>query len=94
MFEALEDIHENAELFKKPLCVFFAGKDKIIRNETTKEFLKKISTNPDDVRIRWYPKAFHNIHKEPEYKHIQLAEIYEFIYERLSDKKKPAQVFS
>ena len=94
MLESIEDIHENAKLFTKPLLVFMAGRDKIIRNNCSKEFMTKIKTPKDDVRIRWFNNSFHNIHKEPDYKFMQLAEIYEFIYGRLSDKEKPVTVFN
>ena len=32
MMESIEDMHENAKLFKYPLMVFIAGSDKIIKN--------------------------------------------------------------
>ena len=32
MMESIEDMHENAKLFKYPLMVFIAGNDKIIKN--------------------------------------------------------------
>lgn len=69
MFESIEDIHENAKLYTKPLLVFMAGKDKIIRNNCSKDFLRKIKTPKEETRIRWYQNSFHNIHKEPEYKY-------------------------
>lgn len=84
MMESVDDITENAKDFNKPLLVFIAGKDKIIRNNCTKAFLKKIGTPKSEVKMRLYPNSYHNIHKEPEYKFRQFAEIYEFIYERLA----------
>ena len=94
MLESIEDIHENASVFNKPICVFMAGKDKIIRNTVSKDLLKKINTPKEDIRIRWYSNAFHNIHKEPEIKNEQLAEIYEFIFSRLENKEKPPVPFN
>lgn len=93
MFESIEDIHENARFFNKPLCVFVAGKDKIIKNNCTKDFLKKIKTPESDIKIRWYTSSYHNIHKEPEYKYEQMAEIYEFIYGRLASTARPVIKF-
>jgi len=89
MLESIEDIHENAKIYTKPLLVFMAGKDKIIRNNCNKEFIRKISTPKEHLRIRWYQNSFHNIHKEPEYKYNQLAEIYEYIYSRFENKDIP-----
>jgi len=62
MMESIEDINENAKIFAKPLCVFLAGQDKVIKNNCTKDFMKKIGTPKEDVKMRLYPKSFHNIH--------------------------------
>ena len=39
--------------------------------------------------MRLYPNSYHNIHKEPEYKARQNAEIYEWIHSRLEGEIKP-----
>jgi alpha-beta hydrolase superfamily lysophospholipase len=87
MNECIDDIIENAGDYKKPILVFLAGQDKVISNNCSRNLLKNIATEKEDVKIRLYPKAYHNIHKEPEYKFRQLSEIYEWIYS-ISDKKK------
>lgn len=68
MMESIEDMHENAKLFKYPLMVFLAGKDKIIKNNQTKGWLKRCGTPQKNIRLTTYPNSYHNIHKEPEYK--------------------------
>ena len=35
------------------------------------------------MKVRLFPNSYHNIHKEPEYKARQFADIYEFIYSKL-----------
>ena len=89
MMEATEDINENASDMKKPLLVFLAGQDKIIKNNCIKNFLKEVGTPKKDVKMRLYPNSYHNIHKEPEYKFRQLAEIYEWIHSRMEGEVKP-----
>lgn len=83
MMESIDDINENSKLFTKPLLVFLAGQDKVIKNNCTKSFLLKIGTPKADMKMRLYPNSYHNIHKEPEYRFRQFAEIYEFIFERM-----------
>lgn len=89
MMQSIEDLQENAKLFKYPLMVFIAGQDKIIKNAQTKGWLKRCGTAQKDIRLTTYPNSYHNIHKEPVYKFRQFAEIYEFIYSRLSTEPKP-----
>lgn len=44
MAESIEDIQENTKQFNKPIIVFMAGRDKVIKNNFTKKFLKKCGT--------------------------------------------------
>ena len=93
MMESIEDITINAALFKFPMLVFFAGRDKILRNEVSKEWIKKCGTPKDDIEVHEYENSFHNIHKEPEYKAQHLATIYEFIYKRLRSNIRKPRIF-
>jgi len=69
MMEAIEDLNVMAPTMKKPMIVFLAGRDKIIKNNCSKTLMSKFGTPKTDVKLRLYPNSFHNIHKEPEYKH-------------------------
>jgi hypothetical protein len=86
MMESCEDIYENAERFNYPLMVMLAGQDTVIHNGASRQFLKKCSVAKKDFVLKEYAKSYHNIHKEPEYKLVQLAHIYEFIFDRLQRK--------
>ena len=86
MMESCDDIMTNAKSFTKPMLVFIAGKDRIIRNDCTRNFLSVVGTDKTNIKMRVYPNSYHNIHKEPEYKYRQLAEIYEFLFTRLEMK--------
>mmetsp|Transcript_29466 Transcript_29466/g.44681 ORF Transcript_29466/g.44681 Transcript_29466/m.44681 type:complete len:258 (+) Transcript_29466:549-1322(+) len=80
MLESCEDISVNAKVYTKPTLVFMAGKDKIVNNGAIRNFIAKCGVPKPLMKIRLYPNSYHNIHKEPEYKFRQLAEIYEFIH--------------
>jgi hypothetical protein len=81
MLDSCEDLRKFGKLFDKPVLVFIAGKEKVVNNDSAKFFFNNCGSK--DKTLRLYPNAYHNIHKEPEYKLRQFAEIYEFIHERI-----------
>mmetsp|Transcript_3729 Transcript_3729/g.6358 ORF Transcript_3729/g.6358 Transcript_3729/m.6358 type:complete len:268 (-) Transcript_3729:111-914(-) len=89
MIESCEDISVNARVYDKPTLVFMAGKDRIINNDASRLFLRNCGVKKEELTIRQFANSYHNIHKEPEYKLRQLAEIYEFIFGILSRKAQP-----
>lgn len=62
MMESTEDIHANAKLYKKPTLCFIGGKEKIVQNGATKRFLQNCGVPKEDLKLRMYPNAYHNIH--------------------------------
>lgn len=59
-----------------------AGQEKTVSNDATRTFLRNCGSK--DKTIVDFPSANHNIHKEPDSKPMQLANIYEFLFNRLN----------
>jgi len=83
MMAGIEDITVNAKIFKTPMLVMIAGKERTVSNDAIRAFVTKCGTAQNEKKVIEFPSAYHNIHKEPDCKPRQLSVIYEFIYDRL-----------
>lgn len=65
-----------------------AGKDKLVDNAGARTFHSQIKTPPALKQIKLFYNAYHQIHKEPQYRKDYFAAVFEFITKIMNNSSK------
>ena len=68
MMDKIDDIKANYDKHTLPVLLLTAGKDKVVDNKGAREFFKHIKTPESKKQIKLFYNAYHQVHKEPQYK--------------------------
>ena len=87
MDTCIQDLKANRKKHTLPTLVLTGGKDKVVDNVGAREFYKHINTPADKKQLKLFYNAYHQIHKEPQYKTQFYQTIYEFVGKTLNQSK-------